>query len=409
MIWRGSVATSGWRLEKKQISAHGQSPLKTGVFEGKGLHREARPVGRVRCASLPGTPVPQWDVRLDALFFWLGLNRGRSIKPEDARMKTMFVLAAVLLATAVSAQDAQEPAALVKARAAYQKDVKQAQDQKAGDYVGTLKKILGELNGKGDAEGATLVQAEIDALGKPELPARPGAYQEPKPLTQARDVYEKALRGVLVPINRSYVAQLEAMRRDLGSKSDTVGAMAVQRELDGLQTAMGIKYNILLKKNFSWNGKASPINNDGVCELNERDAKLASKASFKPPFTIHLFFPAQSNSSAAKGRAPLLSEKLEVSYAEGVMRLEGDKFGSALQITDFSSGHTVLADIRNKGFFKADATHDVVWIVRKNKQIVICDAQTLYEGNGDFTDLEGSVGLRSTEGIVRVQTFTIER
>jgi hypothetical protein len=72
-----------------------------------------------------------------------------------------ILLAGLFLVLPLLAQDTEkkEPAALVKARADYQRDILPI-TKKYLDKLETLKK---ELGGRGDLDGATAVQAEIEA------------------------------------------------------------------------------------------------------------------------------------------------------------------------------------------------------------------------------------------------------
>ena len=82
-------------------------------------------------------------------------------------MKRLSVLLAALVVGIVSAQNAQEPQdpkALVKAREAYQKELKRVADPVNQDYLKTLEFLKRDMGTNGDTAGMVAVQREIDAI-----------------------------------------------------------------------------------------------------------------------------------------------------------------------------------------------------------------------------------------------------
>lgn len=96
-------------------------------------------------------------------------------------MKTLMTLLAVLAAVTVIAQDdAKEPAVLVLAREAYQKEAAKALAPVNKDYLAKLEKLKKELGGQGDAVGAMAVQKEMERVqAAPSQTAGADEYQGP--------------------------------------------------------------------------------------------------------------------------------------------------------------------------------------------------------------------------------------
>lgn len=59
---------------------------------------------------------------------------------------------------------------------------------------------------------------------------------EPKELALARTAYQNQAKVVLDPVKQKYLATLDALKKQLGSKGDATGAMSVQKEIDSLKT-----------------------------------------------------------------------------------------------------------------------------------------------------------------------------
>ena len=81
--------------------------------------------------------------------------------------------------------------------------------------------------------------------------------KEPAALVQARKVYEAKIKAVVDPIKDAYVKQLEKMKRAYGAKGDLTSALAVQREIDSLTTAVKIT-KITIVGVWAWPG-GSPV------------------------------------------------------------------------------------------------------------------------------------------------------
>jgi len=57
----------------------------------------------------------------------------------------------------------------------------------------------------------------------------------PKALLKAQEAYRKEAASVLEPVNMNYLRTLESLKRDMGVKGDTVGMVAVQKEIDEIK------------------------------------------------------------------------------------------------------------------------------------------------------------------------------
>jgi hypothetical protein len=62
--------------------------------------------------------------------------------------------------------------------------------------------------------------------------------QDPKALVKAREAYQKEIARVTAPVNQNYLQTLEALKRDFGTKGDTAGMVAVQKEIDEVKEYM---------------------------------------------------------------------------------------------------------------------------------------------------------------------------
>jgi hypothetical protein len=86
----------------------------------------------------------------------------------NVKMKTLkVVLLAVMVAVTGYAQEVKEtepPKALVKAREAYQKELKRVTDPVSRDYLRTLESLKKDFGTKGDTANMVAVQKEIDAV-----------------------------------------------------------------------------------------------------------------------------------------------------------------------------------------------------------------------------------------------------
>jgi hypothetical protein len=59
--------------------------------------------------------------------------------------------------------------------------------------------------------------------------------EPPKALVKAKEAYQKELKRVTDPVSRDYLRTLESLKKDMGTKGDTAGMVAVQKEIDEIK------------------------------------------------------------------------------------------------------------------------------------------------------------------------------
>lgn len=112
--------------------------------------------------------------------------------------------------------------------------------------------------------------------------------QDPKALVKAREAYQNDVKQALAPINRDYLAKLDALKKDLGTNGDTAGMVAVQKEIDAVKATLSPTENqaalakTAILGRWGWDGKNTinitkdgkfthPYWGKGTWEYNEQE------------------------------------------------------------------------------------------------------------------------------------------
>jgi hypothetical protein len=89
--------------------------------------------------------------------------------------------------------------------------------------------------------------------------------QDPKALVKAREAYQKEIARVTAPVNQNYLQTLEALKRDFGTKGDTAGMVAVQKEIDEVKTYLKNEPGTVdpMVGKWLWDGRVMTFTADG--------------------------------------------------------------------------------------------------------------------------------------------------
>ena len=86
--------------------------------------------------------------------------------------------------------------------------------------------------------------------------------KDPAELAQLNTSYQTQVKSALDPINKKYIAQLDALKKQLGAKGDIEGAVNVQKEIDSMKSDSDIKQDI--NKIVIWNQHNAGYNDRGT-------------------------------------------------------------------------------------------------------------------------------------------------
>ncbi len=288
-------------------------------------------------------------------------------------------------------------------------------EQKVGDlkkeYALALEKGQKDIMATGDLDAALAFRAERERVLADEPTTAEQKKGMSRPLAALRSSYEKNLQRIETDgavetqqVVERYLVNLQALEKTVTARGDLTGALQIRAERERYATVKGKPLSPaaptaaknLLPTMVATNQCEKKERNGGVVlTAPHRDMTyIHTQEKFKPPFVL-------------KTRARTDSTNLRLYYANGMVIFNWEMTRSELRVHDPATGQG--QGLAEKGLVSENKWHDIAWEIRADGMKISVDGNVRFEGPGDYSALEGVLGIGPAWGsVVSVDSFGVE-